>query len=214
MSKRERILVSTFFMTLLFIIYSPSMLLPMEEYPEARPLLSTNPAENAAPQVFWRVIDRWGMLVTGVAESQMARINQERAAKPSDSIRAKAPANPGAACYEAGCHTDLKIASAPNRHTPFAEGQCQICHDMAPDHGTALCSDCTPHVAAMTDVTMCAPCHTADALGITHPVGTITDPRTGSLMTCTSTCHDPHQSSANHLLRYEYDALCLLCHLR
>lgn len=201
-------------MTILFIIYSPSLLLAMEATPKARPLLSNNPTENAAPRVFWRVIDRWGVLVTHMAEAQMTRINQDRAAKPADNIQAKTPANPGAACVDADCHIDLKMASVPNRHTPFAEGQCHACHAMAAEHGTALCSDCVPHVASMTDIFVCQQCHMPDALGITHPVGTAADPQTGGLLTCTSTCHDPHQSSADHLLRHEYDGLCLRCHLK
>lgn len=214
MSKRERVLVSTFFMTLLFIIFSPSVLLANETASEARPLLSENPAENAAPRVFWRVIDRWGVLVSHMAETQMTRISPDRAAKPVDNIQAKTAVNPDAACFESGCHVDLKMASVPNRHTPFAEGQCQVCHAMAADHGTALCSDCAPHVATMTDIYVCEQCHQPDSLGITHPVGTINDPETGGLMTCTSTCHDPHQSSTNYLLRHEDDGLCLRCHFK
>lgn len=65
----------------------------------------------------------------------------------------------------------------------------------------------------MQMIDLCISCHDADALGRSHPVGASIDPVTGSLMTCTSTCHDPHAAANDALLRHEAnDGLCLMCH--
>ncbi|RMF39795.1 MAG: hypothetical protein D6755_13985 [Anaerolineae bacterium] len=95
-------------------------------------------------------------------------------------------------------------------HQPFAAGECKPCHQMPDDHAQSP----QPHVATMQDITVCLECHTQEELGASHPVDDgMTDPVTGGLLTCTSTCHDPHAAPFEYLLRYPAGGeLCSLCH--
>ncbi len=121
------------------------------------------------------------------------------------------PANPNADCFAAGCHQEMTAQAGAWIHAPFAEGQCQPCHLVAADHA----ANPRPHEASMRDIEICYECHSAEALGASHPVDNgLIDPLTGGLFTCTSTCHDPHTAPYEYLLRYPPGGeLCSLCHL-
>lgn len=113
-------------------------------------------------------------------------------------------------CLAADCHVSPAPPNPIGTHQPFGDGTCDACHTLRPEHpeGSA------PHVDAEADIVICFDCHTPSELGNSHPVdaGAI-DPKTGGLLTCTSTCHDPHAAQYPRLLRYAPgDGLCLMCH--
>ncbi|MCP4418526.1 MAG: hypothetical protein GY805_18055 [Chloroflexi bacterium] len=114
-------------------------------------------------------------------------------------------------CFQQDCHLNMVNQTRQHTHAPFEKGQCDYCHDMPPSH--AENSEYTVrHVASLRDIEVYEGCHLSSTLGSSHPVGGI-DPQTGGLMTCTSTCHDPHTASNEKMLRHpNTDGLCLLCH--
>ncbi len=131
-----------------------------------------------------------------------------------DPVAAEGPAE-GAAlasqgCFASDCHQDMLAMSRSFVHPPYAEGKCAPCHELPASHPEGS----GPHVAELRDIEVCAECHPPDILGVSHPVDEDkTDPYAGGLMTCTSTCHDPHVAPYEHLLRYPPGgALCIKCH--
>ncbi len=127
---------------------------------------------------------------------------------PEATIAQLAHAAPG--CLDDGCHRSLLPQATAYLHEPFAQGKCDQCHPQ----DWRQYPHRAPHVASTEDIEVCLPCHRPAKLGTSHPVGPgITDPRTGGMLTCTSTCHDPHSSANPYLLRYpKGEALCLTCH--
>ncbi len=119
------------------------------------------------------------------------------------------PQNPAAGCFD-NCHQEMLAQAGAFVHQPFAAGECQPCHTMPDDHAEAP----SAHTASMQDIEVCLQCHTEEELGASHPVDDgMTDPVTGGLFTCTSTCHDPHTAPFEYLLRYPAGGeLCSLCH--
>ncbi len=126
-------------------------------------------------------------------------------------IDATEPGGPADSCFQQGCHLNMAEQTRQYTHAPFAEGRCDYCHIISPAH-TKNCEGCVSHIASIRDIEVCERCHPLSTLESSHPVGGI-DPQTGDLMTCTSTCHDPHTASNDKMLRYpNSDGLCLLCH--
>lgn len=116
-------------------------------------------------------------------------------------------------CLAQGCHGEMIPKSEQLAHEPFARGQCQTCHTISKAHSNGDLTDVKRHEASLKDIEVCTSCHERSGLGYDHPVGRTTDQVTGGLLTCTSTCHDPHASSHPALLRYpDNDSLCLNCH--
>ena len=113
-------------------------------------------------------------------------------------------------CLSQNCHQDMLPGSLDEVHPPFAQIDCQTCHTLSPDHTVGS----SPHVDNTADIDICYTCHPVSALEISRPVGGDNlDPITSGLLTCTSTCHNPHSSKYNHLLRSPgKDQLCLMCH--
>lgn len=119
------------------------------------------------------------------------------------------------------CH-DKTIFSKKNVHSPVAGGMCLSCHGPHATNEMALLTK--------KPVSVCLDCH-ADIVkkkhviteGRGHPVGLSAkkgsapkdDPaRKGKEFYCGS-CHNPHSSDANRLMRYKADstfALCINCH--
>ncbi len=119
------------------------------------------------------------------------------------------PDNPAASCFAEGCHAELLTVGA-YLHQPFVEGKCRACHALPPDHAAHP----QPHQVTAQDIALCYNCHPPETLGNSHPVGPeYRDPRRGTLLTCTSTCHDPHGGPYRGGLRFRPGgALCLQCH--
>lgn len=110
------------------------------------------------------------------------------------------------------CHRGLKARfdRAAHFNTP-----CTRCHVA---HGSAW----SPMLTA-PNPDLCLQCHTqhdeADAAGNRvnrHPVRPHWyDVHSGKRLTCTSTCHDPHGTRNNYLLKpysWPYDGNCIICH--
>ncbi len=118
--------------------------------------------------------------------------------------------SPAQGCFASDCHEDMLAMSGSFVHPPYAEGKCAPCHVLPVSHPEGS----SHHVAEMRDIEVCAECHPPDLLGVSHPVDQDkTDPFAGGLMTCTSTCHDPHIAPYEHLLRYPPGGeLCIKCH--
>ncbi len=120
-------------------------------------------------------------------------------------------AEPG--CLAQGCHAEMAPRTEQVAHEPFARGQCQTCHTISQAHRNGDVTGLQSHEASLKDIEMCSSCHERAESGYNHPVGRMIDPVTGGLLTCTSTCHDPHASAYPMLLRYpNNDRLCLNCH--
>ncbi len=118
---------------------------------------------------------------------------------------------PARGCLDAACHASMVTDLGPEVHSPFAEGSCDSCHrGMQDDHAERA----SAHQSSLEDIEVCKPCHPSAELGTSHPVDQgLIDPRTGGLLTCTSTCHDPHSAPYPFLLRFPRGgALCLTCH--
>lgn len=110
---------------------------------------------------------------------------------------------------------------------------CYTCHGdkratyEASPHSVNLCINChTPHgsqfapLLIQSNPELCYDCHPSSSFsqipGQTHPVSpAFFDIHAGKGLTCTSTCHNPHGSQYDHMLRnffYPQDGLCLQCH--
>ena len=113
-------------------------------------------------------------------------------------------------CFEGECHQSIVIEAGQFLHDPFAQGICDPCHLMAEDHTVSN----SPHQASQQDIDLCMSCHEESSLGRSHPVDEDRiDPITGSLFTCTSSCHNPHSAPYPYLLRLPGGgSLCVRCH--
>lgn len=133
-------------------------------------------------------------------------------------------------CY--GCH-DKGIFSKKNVHSPVMGGMCLSCHSphateemaLLPKRPTAVCLECHPDVIKKRHVIseFRHPLGDAGKKVDDKPVkksgkkdkGLITDPaRAGREFYCGS-CHNPHSSDFNRLLRYKANTpfeLCINCH--
>ena len=119
----------------------------------------------------------------------------------------------GTGCLAQGCHEAMAPRAEQFAHEPFVRGQCQTCHTISQAHTNGDVTGLQSHEASLKDIEVCASCHERTGLGYNHPVGQATDPVTGGLLTCTSSCHDPHASAYPALLRHpNNDSLCLNCH--
>lgn len=87
--------------------------------------------------------------------------------------------------------------------------------------GRGSCGNChLPHGSAFRpllrkeEIGLCTSCHPGMyRTGFTHPVGApYRDPAKGVILTCTTTCHDPHGTAFKHNVRKKGDGLCLTCH--
>lgn len=87
-----------------------------------------------------------------------------------------------------------------NLHFPFAQGQCEICHQPA---------DQSPKAALIADEReLCYACH--DKGDVVPKKATVVHLPVEQ-GTC-SLCHEPHASDTEHKLRYETRAVCGTCH--
>ncbi len=115
----------------------------------------------------------------------------------------------GSLCFP--CHADFKDKNVGYEHKPFIQEDCSRCHKF---HGDNPRKGNLKKNFSQADIDLCYSCHPNDKLGLSHPVGgNMRDPNTGYLMTCTSTCHDPHGSDYRFILRQEGGKnLCISCH--
>lgn len=104
------------------------------------------------------------------------------------------------------CHAEVIPPGGRSPHDFFLQGECQVCH--------ARHASDEPSLLIVDPIKVCESCHPDQRGGRSHPVGFgVTDPRTGTTMTCTSTCHDPHSTPRDSLLRrLEGRELCWSCH--
>jgi len=102
----------------------------------------------------------------------------------------------------------------PTQHAPFAAGRCGTCHD---PHATA-----NRWVLVKSSETICLECHDPQGDGLQNhnhpydikPQRTLTrDLRLSSKghLECLS-CHNPHATDSEHLLRTSQQNTCIDCH--
>lgn len=103
------------------------------------------------------------------------------------------------------CHAEAArlVASGPHGQSSDSCLKCHMSH-----------SSDSPRILRSEFISLCLGCHNLGPRGRNHPVGKgITDPLAGGELTCTSSCHHPHGSANERMLRRENgDGLCLLCH--
>ncbi len=113
------------------------------------------------------------------------------------------------------CHEfNREFKEMSHQHKPFRDGHCGACHD---PHATS-----NRWVLSKSSEDLCFECHSSEE-GLfknhTHPynvrpkkryMGSIQLSKSGKLE-CIS-CHDPHASSSEHLLRCDQENTCLGCH--
>jgi predicted CXXCH cytochrome family protein len=103
------------------------------------------------------------------------------------------------------CHAEAArlVTSGPHGQDP---GACLKCHLNHSSGAPALLRD--------KAVSLCLGCHDLGPRGRYHPVGEgLIDPLTSGELTCTSSCHHPHGSENERMLRQQNsDGLCLSCH--
>ncbi len=114
------------------------------------------------------------------------------------------------------CHEQKRKLwwSKKYQHDPMKMGECNKCHN---PHGSE-----NEFFIRRPAYELCASCH-ADKLivghiettfysGKKHPVRGFDDPsRRGKKLSCVS-CHNPHASNHNYLLKRDRESLCLMCH--
>jgi len=111
-------------------------------------------------------------------------------------------------CYQ--CHPQIRVTYEPSAHTV----PCWTCHTA---HGSPY-----PPLLIKPQPWLCFPCHPRagydDRHGgyYNHPVrSSFYDPHAKKALTCTTTCHNPHGTIHNYMLRYydwPEDGRCLICH--
>lgn len=128
----------------------------------------------------------------------------------------------------ASCH-DPHAAQYPGLINARDNAFCYKCHAVKQPlydksaHFRTLCIRChTPHGSAYTPMLraanpdLCLQCHTTLEGGNQHPVRpAFFDVHAQKGLTCTSSCHDPHGTQYNFLLKnfnFPKDGLCLQCH--
>ncbi len=118
--------------------------------------------------------------------------------------------SPDSLCEE--CHSETRGKSSSKHRDAIQqlgnEEYCLTCHQTH--------SGDNPSLLSQDGIELCLSCH-GNYYGRAeknHPLGKgKLDPRTGSELTCTNTCHEPHDTENNSLLQKEGDGLCLTCHL-
>lgn len=113
------------------------------------------------------------------------------------------------------CHKFTKVfKDLPVQHPPFANGKCVACHD---PHSTA-----NRWVLVKSSETVCLECHDPEGDGMdfhSHPYNVKPKkPLTSKLelspkgrLECIS-CHNPHATDSEHLLRITQKFTCIGCH--
>lgn len=117
--------------------------------------------------------------------------------------------SPDSLCEE--CHSETRGKSSSKHRDAIRKlGNKEYCLTCHQTH-----SGDNPSLLSQDALDLCLSCHD-DHSGSgenNHPVGEgQLDPRTGSDLTCTSTCHKLHGTSSESMLRIEGDGLCLSCH--
>jgi len=113
-------------------------------------------------------------------------------------------------CHEFG----HEMKELPIQHKPFLEGKCGVCHD---PHATS-----NRWILAKSSEKLCFECHSpgeGNFKNHTHPYNVKPKRRTTSsvelsefgTLECIS-CHNPHASQSEHLLRCVQDNTCQGCH--
>lgn len=105
------------------------------------------------------------------------------------------------------CHARLTHLAANDAHRALGgAASCLKCHSNHSSNNISLLSE--------DPIILCSGCHDLGESTRNHPVGKrYVDPRTGGMLTCTSSCHDPHGSEYKPMLQKENkDGLCLTCH--
>lgn len=114
-----------------------------------------------------------------------------------------------------GCHEFTKeFTTMPVQHPPFATGRCGRCHD---PHATA-----NRWVLVKSSETVCLECHDPDGEGLQNhnhpynvkPVRPLTEDlklSSKGRLECLS-CHNPHATHSEHLLRINQKYTCIGCH--
>lgn len=121
------------------------------------------------------------------------------------------PATGNQICYT--CHAEIKPRYARSDH---GDARCWSCHQPHGSDSGPLLNNYQPDV--------CFSCHERqcydDGYGgyWNHPVRSIYyDVNRDTPLTCTTSCHDPHGTRNNYMLRaynYPFDGNCLMCHAR
>jgi len=122
------------------------------------------------------------------------------------------------------CHEPHK-SDNPNLLVEETDKLCSKCHSQTRDKlefsPHSACSTCHkshssdfPTLEVDEPVALCQSCHNEGPAERNHPVGKpFIDERTGTELTCSSTCHDPHRNEYPPMLRQpNLDGLCLTCH--
>lgn len=113
-------------------------------------------------------------------------------------------------CYQ--CHrTTIGVTYERSSHV---DQRCVACHT---PHGSTYAP-----ILRLPNPEVCLQCHEKRRYDgkNTHPVRPVEyDTLAQKRLTCTSSCHNPHGTANNHMMRYPYnnsgwgqDGLCLLCH--
>ena len=109
------------------------------------------------------------------------------------------------------CHGDIEevIGEVENLHAPLDES-CMICHD--PHAGP------NPFMVPVRTKDLCMACHEDIEEGFhpetNHPLEADQDPRREDRRFNCASCHDPHGSDEDYLLRLDYQTLCSECHMK
>jgi len=139
--------------------------------------------------------------------------------------RALLPAASPTFCVD--CHLFGKGSSAmamkhylASAHGRMDGGSCLNCHGSAgrpfrfatAEEKLRVCLSCHQDISGMV-ISAPGSGRRGSRVLYTHPVGRgYTDPLTGGMLTCSSTCHDPHGTPYKKMLTRRGDALCLTCH--
>lgn len=109
------------------------------------------------------------------------------------------------------CHGDIEelMGEVENIHAPIEES-CLICHD---PHSAA-----NPFMIPVRTKELCMNCHEDIKEGFhpetNHPLEYEQDPRREDRRFNCASCHDPHGSDEELLLRNDYATLCSECHMK
>lgn len=109
------------------------------------------------------------------------------------------------------CHGEIEelMEEVENLHPPLEES-CLVCHD---PHSAA-----NPFMIPMRTKDLCMTCHEGIEEGFHpesgHPLEYDQDPRREDRRFNCASCHDPHGSDEESLLRLDYATLCSECHMK
>ena len=127
-----------------------------------------------------------GRYLTVLGVIGLAPVWLEAAPKPH-------PALAGKACWD--CHPTIVNQKA--LHSPVKEKQCEVCHQVPAQGGTASLTDARE--------TLCFMCHEKEKLAGGNVHGPV------AVGACVA-CHDPHGGNASPFLTASGSALCFGCH--